>query len=152
MKTDARRFCKEASCIESGKRSVAAIVFNGEYFLLAKRKNSGKMGGRWEFIGGKVEKNETLENALVREFKEELGVLISAGSVICSTQFESEEGASNLYAIVAVLPPDFSIKGLCLNEHSEAAWFRIEEIPSLNLVDSDRKLLPGIKKWVLANS
>lgn len=132
----------------SGKRSVAGIVFDGAAFLLARRKETGKMGGRWEFIGGKAEEGETLEEALVREFKEEIGLDVAAGDVICSTEFETEKGASKLYAISAILPPNFSIESACLEEHTEAGWFSIEEAAALNLVDSDRKLLPALKKWI----
>jgi 8-oxo-dGTP diphosphatase len=55
----------------------AAIIQQGEAFLLSRRKQESDMGGLWEFPGGKKEPGETLENCLRREVKEELGVEIS---------------------------------------------------------------------------
>ncbi|WP_272701247.1 (deoxy)nucleoside triphosphate pyrophosphohydrolase [Desulfovibrio sp. Fe33] len=53
---------------------VAGIVWrNGEY-LAVRRPDGGPMAGWWEFPGGKVEPGETREQALVREFREELDV------------------------------------------------------------------------------
>ncbi len=53
----------------------AAIRKNGRY-LLGKRPMGGMLAGLWEFPGGKVEKGETLRNALKREIEEELGIEI----------------------------------------------------------------------------
>ena len=141
----------DASCI-SRRRSVAGIAFDGASFLLAKRKNSGQQGGRWEFIGGKAEDGETLHEALIREFKEETGFSISVGDLVSSAEFENNEGSVNLYAFSVALPADFSIKGAVFPEHTELGWFSLEEIAALNLVDSDRKLLPGLEKWLVSKA
>lgn len=54
--------------------AVAVIVIQGKV-LLAQRPKHLHKGGYWEFPGGKVENNETIEDALVREIKEELGIV-----------------------------------------------------------------------------
>ena len=133
-------------------RSVAGIVFDGTRFLLGQRVQSGEMGGRWEFLGGKAEGAETLQEALIREFKEEIGFLVTAGEVICIAEFEHAGKRSDLYAILVTLPAGFSIEDAALTEHTQLGWFSFEEIESLNLVDSDRKLLPGLKTWLAARS
>ena len=51
-----------------------ALVDNDGRILLAKRPRNKPMGGLWEFPGGKIEKCETPEQALIREIDEELGV------------------------------------------------------------------------------
>ena len=54
-----------------------ALINNYDQVLIAKRPNNKHLAGFWEFPGGKVEKDETPENALIREVKEELNVDIN---------------------------------------------------------------------------
>jgi 8-oxo-dGTP diphosphatase len=53
---------------------VAGIAVHGSRFLAARRPPGVRFGGLWEFPGGKVESGETLDEALVREFVEELNI------------------------------------------------------------------------------
>jgi 8-oxo-dGTP diphosphatase len=53
---------------------VAGIAVQGGRFLAARRPPGVRFGGLWEFPGGKVEAGETLDQALVREFVEELNI------------------------------------------------------------------------------
>ncbi|MDF2845961.1 MAG: ADP-ribose pyrophosphatase [Herbinix sp.] len=54
---------------------VAAIILDGEK-VLSTQRGYGEFKGGWEFPGGKIETNETPENALLREIKEELLIFI----------------------------------------------------------------------------
>ncbi|MFE1338261.1 (deoxy)nucleoside triphosphate pyrophosphohydrolase [Streptomyces sp. NPDC058733] len=53
---------------------VGAALLDGGRLLAARRSAPPELAGRWELPGGKVEKGETPEAALVRELREELGV------------------------------------------------------------------------------
>lgn len=55
---------------------VAGIIFNGDQsqIFITKRPDDKHKGGFWEFPGGKVEAGESIEQALVRELDEELGI------------------------------------------------------------------------------
>ena len=55
---------------------VAALIWNGEKFMICQRPVNKKRGLLWEFVGGKVEKGESKERALIRECKEELDIEI----------------------------------------------------------------------------
>lgn len=57
---------------------VAAVIESGEDILIARRPDHVHQGGKWEFPGGKVEPNESLETALARELHEELGIHVVA--------------------------------------------------------------------------
>jgi A/G-specific adenine glycosylase len=57
----------------------AAVIRREGKYLLARRPQKGLLGGLWEFPGGKVEAGESLESALRREIREELGVAIRVG-------------------------------------------------------------------------
>ena len=60
---------------------VAALIWDGDKFLICQRPAHKARGLLWEFVGGKVESGETKEQALVRECKEELDILLSVGDV-----------------------------------------------------------------------
>lgn len=63
--------------------TVVGAVFSTEESVLAFRRNSDRSaGGKWEFPGGKVEPDETPEEALRREILEELGLNITVGHLI----------------------------------------------------------------------
>ena len=53
---------------------VAGVIWSNKLFYIQKRDEKGMLGGRWEFPGGKFEKNETLISALNRKIKEECRV------------------------------------------------------------------------------
>lgn len=55
---------------------VAALIWNKDKFLICQRPANKARALLWEFVGGKVEKGETKEQALIRECKEELNVTI----------------------------------------------------------------------------
>ena len=54
-----------------------ALIDNRDQILISKRPEKKFLSGYWEFPGGKVKRNETPENAIIREVKEELNVNIN---------------------------------------------------------------------------
>jgi 8-oxo-dGTP diphosphatase len=54
-----------------------ALIDNNDQILISKRPAKKHLSGYWEFPGGKVKRNETPENAIIREVKEELNVDIN---------------------------------------------------------------------------
>ena len=61
---------------------VAGVIYKNNKFLIAQRNLKKAQGGLWEFPGGKVEKNESYESALIREIKEELNADIEVNEYI----------------------------------------------------------------------
>ena len=59
----------------------AALIFRGGKLLITQRPADAHLGGLWEFPGGKREPDETYEQCLVRELREELGVESSVGEL-----------------------------------------------------------------------
>ena len=67
---------------------VAALIWQGEKFMICQRPKHKARGLLWEFVGGKVESGETKEEALIRECREELNVLLSVGDVFMDVVHE----------------------------------------------------------------
>lgn len=59
-----------------------AVIHYGDQYLLGFRKPEQHQGNRYEFVGGKIEDNETAKQALIREVLEEIGLDISAHCLI----------------------------------------------------------------------
>ena len=67
---------------------VAAVVRRNGRILITRRLDHVHLGGLWEFPGGKVEAGESLEGALLREIREELGMEIAVGSEIFTIEHD----------------------------------------------------------------
>ena len=132
------------------KTSLAGIAFDGREVLIAHRNPTGQMGGRWEFPGGKADGPENDVEALTREYKEEFGIEIKVGELIATATFEHNGETVNLHAYKIEVPHKGIEKKYELTEHTEYRWADIDEIEGLNFVDSDMKLYPNVKKFILA--
>ncbi len=69
----------------------AAVVEHGDAFLMTRRAAAAPLGGLWEFPGGKVEHGESIEDALVREMREELGCAVVVGRSLLTTRHTYED-------------------------------------------------------------
>lgn len=127
------------------RQSIAGIVYNNGKFLIGRRLPVGEMACRWEFPGGKVDPGETPEQAISREFREELGIEVIVSELLTSAQFINKKGPSNLLAYRIHIPAGSTFE---LTEHTEMNWASLEEIQTLEFVDSDRLLLPFLETWV----
>lgn len=74
-----------------------AIIRRGDQLLIAQRKPNDHLGGYWEFPGGKKRRHETLEECLVREVEEELGVVITPAQFFCKIEHSYPERVLALY-------------------------------------------------------
>ncbi len=67
------------------KQIGVAVIWNDQgYILIDRRKQSGLLGGLWEFPGGKLEPGETVEECIRREIQEELGIEVAVGDRLIS--------------------------------------------------------------------
>jgi mutator protein MutT len=60
----------------------AGLVFRNGKLLITQRHANSHLGGLWEFPGGKREPNETFEECLIRELREELGIEVEVGEMV----------------------------------------------------------------------
>lgn len=102
---------------------VAGVIYKKNKFLIAQRNLKKEQGGLWEFPGGKVEKNETYEQALIREIKEEFNADIQVENYIGETIHHYPKKDIKLKFFRATL---LSSK-IELLEHEDYKWITKEE-------------------------
>ena len=126
----------------AGALTTAGIAYSEGRILVAKRSAGGALSKKWEFPGGKLEPGESPEDALRREFLEELGTRVSVGEKIGETSFVHDGTSYRLEAYWVRMLRSPTIR----EGHTEIAWYPLEEIGELDLADSDRKLLGVIER------
>ncbi|MDD3847396.1 MAG: (deoxy)nucleoside triphosphate pyrophosphohydrolase [Syntrophorhabdaceae bacterium] len=110
--------------------------------LIARRKRAF-MGNNWEFPGGKLEDNETLEECLKREIREELGIDIAVGKLISSRKHVLNcQSAIILYAYRA----EYVSGEIVLTDHDEIAWVAPEDLQRYAFPDPDWLIVKDILK------
>ncbi|MCW9033410.1 MAG: (deoxy)nucleoside triphosphate pyrophosphohydrolase [Rhodospirillales bacterium] len=114
--------------------------------LLAQRPEGKSMAGLWEFPGGKVDKGETPEEALVREVREELGIDITA-SCLAPLAF-----ASHSYDDFHLLMPLFACRvwkgDLAPQEGQVLKWLYPHKIAKLPLPAADIPLVAMVRDFL----
>jgi 8-oxo-dGTP diphosphatase len=114
---------------------VGAIIENGQNEILcALRSPEMSMPNMWEFPGGKVEENEDIYSALVREIDEELDCRIKTSKEIFNnTIHEYDTFIINLLSIKCKV-----ISGNPTpSEHSKLIWLKRENLDSLKWAPAD---------------
>lgn len=116
---------------------VAALIWDGDRFLICQRPAHKARGLLWEFVGGKVESGETKEQALVRECREELAVAISVGEVFMEVDHDYPDLNVHLTLFNAAI-----IEGMPqMLEHNDIRWITPKEIPQYDFCPADEEIL-----------
>jgi 8-oxo-dGTP diphosphatase len=120
---------------------VAALIWDGERFMICQRPKSKARAMLWEFVGGKVEPGETKEQALVRECREEIGVTVQPADVFDEVSYKY---------------PDINIHMTLFNakiaegtpqmlEHNDIRWIKTDEIPDYDFCPADTSILEKLQ-------
>jgi A/G-specific adenine glycosylase len=114
----------------------AAIITRNDKFLIAQRPSKGLLAGLWEFPGGKLEKGESEELALIREINEELGITIGLGEKLGVYKHAYSHFKVTLHAFM-VNSYKKQPKGL---EGQTIKWVRIEQLKKFPMGKIDRDI------------
>ena len=115
---------------------VAALIWDGERFLICQRPEHKARGLLWEYVDGKVETGETKEEALIRECREELGVTITVGDVFMEVVHEDPDITVHLTLFHAKITEGT----IQLLEHNSVAWITPAEIPNYAFCPADKEI------------
>lgn len=120
---------------------VAALIWDGNKFLICRRPANKARGLLWEFVGGKVENGESKEQALIRECQEELAITAEPHEVFTEVIHEYPDIIVHLTLFNCTI-----LRGQPqLLEHNAMAWITPDEIPKFNFCPADEVILKRIK-------
>lgn len=118
---------------------VCGVIKTEKGYLIGQRKSSVH-DGMWEFPGGKVENQETKEEALIREFKEELGIEIKVLGALCSIQDVREDCILNVFAYVCKW-----VKGdIHLHAHHKLCFVEAKDLYQYAFEEADKDILDAV--------
>ena len=121
---------------------VVAAIIRRDHRVFATERGYGEFRGGWEFPGGKVEVNETPEDALRREIREELNVRIEIESYFDTIEFDYPQFHLSMDCYLAHIASG----SLVLLEHEAARWIAKEELEEVNWLPADRTILEHLKE------
>lgn len=117
-------------------RVVAAVIKNKNKIFCTQR-GYGEFKGYWEFPGGKIEENETPQEALKREIKEELTIDIEVGDLIDTVEYDYPEFHLSMDCFYAEI-----ISGqIELKEHDNALWLERDNLKTVRWLPADEDLI-----------
>lgn len=119
---------------------VTGLIRKGSKVLVGQRPVGHSLAGQWEFPGGKIEKNETPEQALARELNEELGIEADVGTLkLASTHSYGDTGIIILFYEVLFWKGEPKTV-----HHMDLKWIEPSELHTLQIPDANKKILPRL--------
>ena len=122
-------------------RVAAAVIVRNQQIFAAERGYGSHMG--WEFPGGKIRENETGEEAIVREIREELSADIIPYHQLMTLEHDYNDFHLSMDVFLC------SLKGSepVLSEHRSARWLSLKELDEVAWLGADRKIMPFILEY-----
>lgn len=124
---------------------VAAVIcdsFESKAKIYATARGYGEFKGWWEFPGGKIEANESPQEALRREIHEELEALITVGEHIDTIEYDYPEFHLSMDCFWAQIETG----ELVLKEAEDARWLGAEDLDSIKWLPADLTIIDKIRK------
>ncbi len=120
---------------------VVAAIIKKDDKILATQRGYGEFEGLWEFPGGKIEEDETKEEALIREIKEELNADIEVKKFALDLEWQYPTFYLYMSCFECVLKGDFE-----LLEHHNAKWLSKEDLDSVEWIQADVAAVDYLKE------
>ncbi len=119
---------------------VTGLIRKGDKVLVGQRPVGHSLAGQWEFPGGKIERNESPEEALIRELREELGIEAEVGTLkLASTHTFGDTGIIILFYEVNFWKGEPKPV-----HHMELRWIEPKNLASLSIPDANKRILPKL--------
>ena len=116
---------------------VAAVIKKNNLYFIAQRNRNKHFAYYWEFPGGKVDNQETFENALKREIKEELSINIRVFNHIASEKHKDEKIDVNVHYFLC----EPLNENIILSEHEDMKWLQKNDLTQFKMAPGDSKII-----------
>ena len=117
----------------------AVIVRDGSLF--ATQRGYGDFKDMWEFPGGKMERGETPQDALVREIREELDAEIEVGEMLQTIDYDYPQFHLTMHCFLCRLNGEVTLK-----EHEAAKWLAPTELKTVQWLPADDGIIEELSK------
>ena len=124
----------------------AAVIIKDRKFLLTQR-GYGEYKDKWEFPGGKIEKDESKEDAIKREIKEELDASIKVDNFLCKVEYNY----TAFYLKMNVFCVSLENEHIIFKEHESYKWISfddLDDVKKLDLLPADNLVISYLKKYI----
>ena len=120
----------------------SGLIIQNNKVLIGLRSESDNGGGLWEFPGGKIEIDESSEDAVIRELKEELDIVVHKPKKIMQYlhRFKNLIYDISFFEVVSFKG---SIKKIV---HDELKWVDLSSISNYNFISGDLLIIEGLIK------
>ncbi len=110
--------------------------------LIAQRRDTDKLAGKWEFPGGKIEDNESPQECLRREMKEEFDIDVVIGGFFGESTYHYETGKIQLLAYYTTW------KGgkFSLNAHAAIKWVSLNQLQEFEFAPADKPFVEKLQQ------
>lgn len=116
--------------------------------VLAFRRGPGRdAAGLWEFAGGKLEPDESAEQALVREIDEELGIAVNVGECILTSEVWVEP-RQRFVTLTCYLVSPIDASPTVSTDHDELRWMPIPSLHTLDWIAPDLPVVERLQQQV----
>ena len=121
---------------------VVAAIIQHERKILATQRGYGDFKDGWEFPGGKMEPGETMQQAIIREIQEELGVTISPTKLVTTVEYDYPTFHLTMHCLLSTV-----VEGeIKLIEHEDAKWLTRETLDSVEWLPADIEVVEKLKQ------
>ena len=127
--------------------SIIALIDDENKILIGKRPVGKDFENLWEFPGGKVKKNETVEQALIRETKEEINVDLSK-NCIAPLVFSTYENENVNIIILLFISRKWDLEPVC-KFHSELKWVKPNDLNKYDMPPANKPLVSSLQDLFL---
>ncbi|MEE1336084.1 (deoxy)nucleoside triphosphate pyrophosphohydrolase [Methanobrevibacter sp.] len=122
--------------------NVVAAIIKKDNQILATKRGYGEFVNMWEFPGGKIEADETKEQALIREIREELDCTIRPIKFALDLEYQYPTFYLKMSCFEAIITEGTPK----LLEHNDARWLTKQQLNDVNWIPADLTIIDYLKK------